>query len=126
MPSYSGFYDKSYFEPAMACAVGAGIGYTSSEDSDRILNAGLYCAGGAVLGMVLNSYYREKVDSVREAELNNLKREVNRHVTKQAHRANSGDMSKPYNITVQQLEEGHEDAAGNIISPSIKTKLVKP
>lgn len=60
--SQAGFYEKSYFEPVVACGVGAavGSGFTNGNHDEKSKNAITYCAGAALLMGVLNYHYFNK------------------------------------------------------------------
>ena len=122
--SFAGFYDSGWFEPTMLCAVGAGVGISGTDgDGTR---AATYCAGGAVLGLILNHYYRKKVDIVRENRLTELKGEVKRRVVRQAEKANMGVVDDFYALEAEQVEEAQEMPDGSVYSPTKKIILKKP
>lgn len=120
----AGFYESGYFEPTLGCALGAGVGYTSS-DTNQGLNAALFCAGGLVLGVIANSYYRKKVDLVHERELSEKETKIIRKRVELANRANIGDTSIFYGLQGEQLEEAKE-VGGQIISPTKRILLEAP
>lgn len=120
----AGFYESGYFEPTLGCAIGAAVGYTSS-DTNQGLNAGIYCAGGILLGVLANSYYRKKVDAVHERELAEKETKILRKKVQLANRANIGDTSIFYGLQGEQLEEAKE-VGGQIISPAKRVLLEAP
>ena len=119
----AGFYDSGWFEPTMLCAVGGAVGISGDGDATR---AATYCAGGAVLGILMNNYYRKKVDIVRESRLRELKSEVKRRVVKQAEKANMGVVDDYYAIEAEQVEEAQEQPDGSVMSPTKKIILKAP
>lgn len=121
----AGFYSSSYFEPVMGCVIGGAAGYATSTEN-QAMNAGLYCAGGIVLGMVLNSYYRSKVDAVYEREIAEREMIVKQKVVKQANRANLGLTDQYYSIEAEQIEESQQLEDGSIISPTKRVLLKAP
>ena len=124
--SHAGFYDSDFFEPTLACAIGGAVGYTSASEGNELMNAGIYCAAGAILGYVTNQYYRKKIDRVHEAKISELDYQIRQRVIRQARKANLGVMDEYHSILGKQIDEAQEDGAGGIISAGEKTILKAP
>jgi hypothetical protein len=124
--SHAGFYDSDYFEPTLACAIGGAVGYTSASSGNELMNAGLYCAAGAVLGYVTNQYYRKKVDRVHENKISDIDFQIRERVIRQARKATLGTMDEYHSVLGKQIEEAQEDGAGGVISAGEKTILKAP
>lgn len=122
----AGFYDSDYFEPVMGCSLGAVAGYVTAKAGQEPLTAGIYCAAGALGGILLNNYYRKKVDKVMENKLKDREAKVRAFVIKEARRAQNGDTTKPYSLMVEQVEDGQETPSGDYISPTYRLKLEGP
>lgn len=123
---HAGFYESDYFEPVTLCAVGGVVGFVSASDGDEPLTAGIYCAGGALTGWLLNMYQRKKIDRVNEDEISILKKEVDKKVAEQARRAAQGDTQSPYTIRAKQINEGEKQPDGTYISPTERIIIMEP
>lgn len=121
----AGFYDSDYFEPTLGCAIGGAVGYSSTK-TDQALNAGLYCLGGIALGLIVNSYYRKKVDAVHERELAERSARILRKKVELANSATLGDTNRPYAIEAEQIEDAQQMPDGTVIAPSRRTILETP
>ena len=76
--------------------------------------------------MVLNSYYRSKVDAVYEREIAEREMIIKQKVVKQANRANLGLTDQYYSIEAEQIEESQQLEDGSIMSPTKRILLKAP
>ena len=124
--SKAGFYDSEYFEPTVLCVVGGGVLYSGAPEGDEAVQGAIGCAAGAIVGIIVNKYYKKKVYANHENKINGLKNQVNRKVVKQAQRAYTGQNGKYYSIEADQIIKSQELPTGEILSPTKRIILKAP
>lgn len=124
--SYAGFYDSEYFEPTVLCAVGGYAMYSGAAEGDEATQGAMGCAVGAILGVVVNKYYKKKIYTVHENRINGLKDRVNEKVVKQAQKAYSGQTDEYYSIEAEQIIKSQELPGGEVLSPTKRIILKAP
>lgn len=122
----AGFYDSEYFEPTVLCGVAGFAMYSSAEEGDEATQGAIGCALGAVAGVIINKYYKKKIYTVHENKINNLKREVNQRVVRQAQKAYSGDVDEYFALEAEQIIESQEMPGGEVLSPTKRIILKSP
>lgn len=124
--SYAGFYDSEYFEPTILCVAGGYAMYSGAPSGDEATQGAIGCAVGAVLGVMVNKYYKKKVYAVHENKINDLKGEIQKRVVKQAQRAYNGDTKEYFSLESEQIIEPQELPGGEILSPTKRIILKSP
>lgn len=124
--SKAGFYDSEYFEPTVLCVVGGAALYTGAPEGDEAVQGAIGCAAGAIVGVIVNKYYKKKVFAVHENKINELKRIVNQKVVRQAQKAYTGQTDEWYSLEAEQIIKAQELPNGEILSPTKRIILKSP
>lgn len=118
--------DSIWFEPSIACAGGAAVGYSQAKPGDEAL----YSAGGcALLGgamYLINSYYHNKVGKSKDTEITKLREILKLHDQITAQKAAKGDPNEIYSLRVQEVVPAQKLDTGEVIAPTIKESLILP
>ena len=121
-----GFTDSFWFEPGLACALGAAGGYSAAPPGEEIVYSSVGCAltGGAMY--LINSYYQNKVATNKDRELEKLRGVIRLQESIQAEKAARGTAGEVYSLRVQEVVPAQRLPDGSIMAPTIKENLIIP
>ena len=74
--SYAGFYESEYLEPTIGCVAAGAFGVSSASSGNEAVQGGLYCLGGILIGVAVNSYYKKRIFALHESKINERKNTI--------------------------------------------------
>lgn len=122
----AGFTDSFWFEPGLACAMGAAGGYALSKKGDEVAYSAAGCVATGGIMYLINSYYDNKVAKNKDREIKKLRELIKFQEAIQAQKAAKGDPNETYSIRVQEVVPAQKLPDGSVIAPTIKENLVVP
>jgi hypothetical protein len=120
--------DSSMFEPVVGCGIGGGAGYLygyNQNPGDELLFAAIFCGGGALIGILLNSHYSAKYGKVYEDDLNRMRQNVKMMELQQGLRAAHNEDDE-FAIRLKKVVPGQKLPNGSVSAPTVVESLVPP
>lgn len=124
----AGITDSSVFEPLLGCAVGGGAGYlvaNNQSPGNELIYAALFCGGGALIGVLLNSHYSDKYGRVYQDDLAKMRQNVKMMELQQGLRAAHNEDDE-FAIRLKKVVPGQKLPNGSVTAPTIIESLVPP
>jgi hypothetical protein len=124
----AGITDSSAFEPILGCAIGGGAGYlvaNNQSPGNELIYAALFCGGGALIGILLNSHYSDKYGRVYQDDLNRMRQNVKVMELSQGLRAAHNEDDE-FAIRLKKVVPGQKLPNGSVTAPTIVESLVPP
>ena len=124
--AHAGIFESDWFEPTLFCGIGAAAGYTSAKDGQEVNQAALFCAGGALLGWIINERYKSKYGAAYQEEIKDLRRDISEMQIMQAQKAAKGEEDTTGSIKIQEIVPGKRLEDGSVMYPTLRDRLVLP
>lgn len=124
----AGITDSSAFEPLLGCAIGGGAGYlvaNTQSPGNELIYAALFCGGGAVLGILLNSHYSDKYSRAYQDDLSKMRQNIKMMELQQGLRAAHNEDDE-FAIRLKKVVPGQKLPNGSVTAPTIIESLVPP
>ena len=121
--------DSNLFEPVLLCVAGGTAGYIAGNyysPGNDILIAALSCGGGALIGVLLDSYYEHKYSKVYKEDLAKLRGAVREMNLTQAMRITNGNDDEHIGTVLRTVSPPEKLPNGSVVGPKIEEQLVLP
>jgi hypothetical protein len=119
-------FDSEWFEPTLFCLGAGAAGYTSAKKGDEVNQGALFCAGGALIGWLINSRYKSKYGAVYQEEIKDLRRDIQEMQIMQAQKAAKVEEDTTGSVKIQEYVPGKRLEDGSVLYPTLRDRLVIP
>ncbi len=119
-------WNSDWFEPTLFCAIGGAAGYTSAKEGEEVNQAALFCAGGALIGWLINSRYKDKYGQMYQEEIKDLRRDISEMQMMQAQKAARGEEDTTGSVKIQEFVPGKRLEDGSVMYPTLRDRLILP
>lgn len=124
--SYAGLYESEYLEPTIGCVAAGAVGVGSASSGNEAVQGGLYCLGGILIGVAINSYYKKRIFGLHESKINNKKNTILKYQSQQAQKVFDGKTDDTFSLDAIQNVDPQETTDGKILSPTKRIILKAP
>jgi hypothetical protein len=125
-PAKADITDSSWFDPVLGCVAGGTGGYLiGNNGGNGIIYGAIGCGAGVVVGLLLDSHFKNKYGKVYQQDISDLRTNVKELQLQQALRAAHGD-DDDYALRMKIVVPGQRLPDGTITAPTLREKLVVP